>query len=307
MKANSEIALSPLMTTAFLTNVPVGPRVVFDKPDDNGTPDPNKKDEDDKTADDKTSEDDKKKTEDKEKTTDDKTSEDDKDKKKSSDKMSDDAANLLKENMAKKKEIKELKDRLASFDGIDPEKVRDLIKQNADKEKADAEAKGEFDRVKQMMVEEHKKELGTVKEQLTAKDQEIAKLKGSVDELTIGQAFATSKIVTEDLVVSPAKARQLYGSHFEMTEEGLVAYDKPKGAGERTQLVDGNGVPMSFEAAMARIIESDPDKDTLLKSKIKPGGNSKTTDKDVEKKPEKVKGVERIKLGLANKDWGLSK
>ena len=98
-----------------------------------------------------------------------------------------------------------------------------------------------------------------------------------------------------------SKARVLYGTHFEFKDGAIVAYDKPAGSAERNILVDAKGDPLSFEAAIKKIVEADPDKDQLLKSKIKPGAGSKTTSKAAApaEKLEQPTGVSRISAAIS--------
>lgn len=54
---------------------------------------------------------------------------------------------------------KERNDLLKRFDGIDPDQARTALQAQADREKADAEKKGEWDRLKAKLTEEHGKAL----------------------------------------------------------------------------------------------------------------------------------------------------
>ena len=190
--------------------------------------------------------------------------------------LSDEAAKLLKENMAKKEELAALKAKLKEFDGIDVAAVKQMLANKAEEEKKAAEAKGDFERVKTMMAEEHQKALKTVAAEAAAVKEENTKLSSMINELTIGQSFAGSEFVTKQLVLPIPKARTIYGSNFEIEDGQVVAYDKPKGAPERTKLVDATGKPLPFESAIERIVKADPDHASLLKSTLAAGARSKT-------------------------------
>jgi predicted RNase H-like nuclease (RuvC/YqgF family) len=198
-------------------------------------------------------------------------------------KITDSEAKLLKEVMEKKAKIKELSDaaeklqeQLKSFEGIDPASVRDLLKQKQDEETKKLEAKGEWDRLKAQMNEQHQKALESLKSTLAEKDGLVGKLQKQIEELTIGNAFGTSKFIAEELALTPTKTRVLFGGHFEFKDGHVVAFDKPVGAAERTPLVDAKGDPLPFEAALKKLVESDNEKDSLFKAKIKPGAGSGT-------------------------------
>lgn len=224
---------------------------------------------------------------------------------KESSKLSDAEAALVKEVMQKKERLKQTEDQLADaqrklkdFDGIDPAEVRKLLQAQKDAERAAAEAKGDFERVKQMMIEEHKKETGALAERAASLENELASARAVINDLTIGSAFNQSSFVSTDLVLTPAKARQVYGAHFEIEEGSIVAYDKPKGETNRTKLVNSKGDALGFEDAIKKLVDSDPDRDRLLRSNVKAGAQSKTDDVKVKTKAPSVTGAARIRLAL---------
>lgn len=179
--------------------------------------------------------------------------------------------------MDKKTKLKDAETRLKEFDGIDPAKYRDLVAKEAAAEQAAAEAKGDFDRVKQMMADAHKTEKAGLEAQVADLQAQLASKDTVIDELTVGSAFSTSSFIRDSLVPSPTQARKLYGD-FVSSEGGVVVvYDKPATDTTRTKLVDGSGNPLPFDAALAKIIEADPDKKSVLRAKAKPGAGSTTT------------------------------
>lgn len=223
-------------------------------------------------------------------------------------KLSDSEAALVKEVMQKKERLKATEDQLADaqrrlrdFDGIDPAEVRKLLQAQKDAERAAAEAKGDFERVKQMMIEEHKKETGALVERATSLEGELASARAVINDLTIGSAFNQSTFVSTDLVLTPAKARQVYGANFEIEDGNIVAYDKPKGEANRTKLVNSKGDALGFDEAIKKLVDLDPDRDRLLRSNVKAGAQSKTDDVKVKTKAPAVSGVARIRLSLDSK------
>lgn len=223
------------------------------------------------------------------------------------DDKSKEAAELLREVMEKKQKLRDaeaakeaLQAELNKFQGIDLDEVRNLLKEKADREKKDAEERGEFDRVKQMMAEEHKKQVEALQAQLDELSNKTKSKDQVIDQLTIGNAFSGSQFISTELTLPPAKARALYGSHFEVVDGKVVAYDKPAGTADRTPLVDGNGNHLSFEAAFKKIVDNDPDRETLYRAKIAPGGGSKTSGEPKDKKAEDkgLFGAKRIAAAL---------
>jgi len=220
-------------------------------------------------------------------------------------KPSDSEAKLLRELMEKKgalkdtnSELTQVKEQLAKFDGIDLEEVSALLKGRKDAETAELEKKGEWDRLKVDLVELHTTEKTTLQAQI---DELAAKLLGSeqsINKLTVGSAFEASKYIAEELTLTPNKAKVIYGNHFDFEGNGIIGYDKPKGSADRTMLIDANGDPLSFDAAMTSIIAKDIDRDHLVRAKVKPGADSGNEDGDIIPTKVAAKGRGRISAAL---------
>lgn len=217
-------------------------------------------------------------------------------------------AQLLAELMKEKKKRKDTEARLAEFDGIDPKSIKDLIadaaKRKKDKEDADrdaAEKAGDFERAKKMMADSHAAEIKKVNDENDELKRQLGIAKKDVDDLTIGAAFSNSPFITDDLVLSSDIARSVFGEYCEREDGRIVFYDKPRNSKERTKLVAGDGDPLGFDDAVRKLVEGRSDKDKLLRSKMKQGANSKTT--DTKKKPgsDRVSGtgIDRISAALA--------
>lgn len=196
-------------------------------------------------------------------------------------KPSDEEARLLKENMKKKAdlvtaatELAKLQGQLKAFEGIDPEAVRKLLGEQRSAEEAQLLAKGDFERLKARMAEEHGKETTALKAQLAELQSSLGKASGAINELSIGTQFGQSKFITEDMTMTPSKAKIVYASHFDLEDGKVVGYDKPRGDAKRTALVDQYGNAVGFDDAMRKIVEADPEKEDLLRSKVKPGAGS---------------------------------
>ncbi len=232
-------------------------------------------------------------------------------------KPSDTEAKLLKEVMEKKEALNkakadataaleakaDLERRLAAFDGINLDEVKTLLKDRQDRELSELEKKGEFDRVKKQMQEAQAAELAKIAAERDAVkaqfDEQVTKATRQITELTIGRSFSESPFIRESMTLTPAKTRTVYGSHFELQDGNVVAYDKPAGSSDRTVLVDANGNPLGFDAAIAKIVELDPDRDSLLRSKMRSGAGSENdaTARDG-KKDEQLTSLQRIRIGL---------
>lgn len=223
-------------------------------------------------------------------------------------------AKLLKEVMEKKQAAKAAQERAAAleaekaalaeklqaFDGVDLEQVKALLKEKQDRETQELERKGEWDRLKAQMVEAHNKELNTVRTEYETRVKELEGTLGKtgkqIHELTIGRSFSESPFIREGLTLTPGKARVIYGAHFELQDGKVVAFDKPAGSSDRTMLIDGDGNPLAFDKAMEKLVELDPDRDNLLRSKVKAGSGSDNDPgaKGGNKNQPELKGRDRI-------------
>jgi hypothetical protein len=224
---------------------------------------------------------------------------------KKGDAVSDDQAKLLKDMMKHKNQAKELQAQLdkmlpviGAIEGLGGlEKLQELAKAQADADKEKLEKAGEFEALKKMIVEENQAKVAEAEKKIAEKDAVLSSAMRTIDELTIGAAFAASEVVG-DTVLTPSKARAIYGAHFESENGVVVAYDKPKGAASRTKIVDGSGEPVSFEVALKKLIDADPDKERLIKSKLVTGAGSRTTDEKSAKTTTELRGVSRIEASL---------
>lgn len=181
------------------------------------------------------------------------------------------------------------------------EDIEQIIAERKDAQLKEMEKKGEYDRILEQMKEENKKALDTVNESKAEAESRLQAALNKLDELTVGRAFSDSKFIKENSVLPASIARKEFGEYFEHEDGEIVAYDKPKGAKDRTRLVDKDGNNKSFEEAIAHLYNSHVDKDDLLKSKRKPGSKSKSTESG---KPTRtgLKGVDKISQGLAERN-----
>lgn len=216
------------------------------------------------------------------------------------------SADLLKENMKRKEKERTLADKLSQYGDIDPERARQLLEaqQTAENERRKAEQdelerRGNFDAVKKQMIEAHQNELAQRDERYSALENENAALKAQLVEMTVGASFSSSNFLREKVLMTPAKARVIYGSHFEVGEDGsVVGYDKPAGQKERAVLVDGEGKPLPFESAIERILRSDPEADALLRSEAKQGAGSTTKPTHKVNPPKNKSTMDKLTSGL---------
>lgn len=204
------------------------------------------------------------------------------------------------------KALEEANARLKDFDGLDAAAIKKLVadqKKAADDAKAAelkaAEAAGDVERIKKMMGEEHNKVVSTLEAKLAEKDAAINGAQKTIEDLTVGAAFSQSAYIRDELVYTPADARALYSSHFDVVNGKIVPFDKPRGESGRTQLVDASGKALPLDAALKKIIDARPDRDRLVRSKIAPGAASKTEKgSHTEQQNDGPRGAARIQAAL---------
>jgi len=222
-------------------------------------------------------------------------------------KPTDEAAKLLKEVMEKKGTIADLQAKLKAFEGIDPAQVKKLLEKQAADEKAAREAEekrlaqqGEWETLKKQMNEQNEAARKKLQDQIDALNGNLSARDKHIADLTVGNAFGNSKFISTEMALTPSKARVVYGPHFEYQEGKIVGFDKPVGVAGRTMLIDGKGEPLPFEDALRKIVDSDPDKELLMKSKLKTGAGSSTIPNG---KPSnegtELTGIAKISAGLA--------
>lgn len=233
-------------------------------------------------------------------------------------KPSDTEAKLLREVMEKKDKLatastklKELEAQVAKYEGLDPDKAKAALEALEEAEQKKLEAQGDFEKLKAKMAAEHEKALAKKDAIIQGMSEQLASIERQTKSLTIGQAFTGSKFIHDDLILTPSKTQIIYGSHFDVVDGDVVAFDKPAGDATRSKMVDAKGRPLSFDEALRRLVEEDSDRDSMLKAKIKPGADSRTT-KTVERPDpkddeNKLFGLARIREGLKGKQLGVKK
>lgn len=213
--------------------------------------------------------------------------------------LDDASAKLLKELMAFKEKNRELANKLKIYDGLDAEQARKALADAQERERKEMEAKGEYSRIIEQINADNAAKLKEMEEKLTALEQERDRVALENRDKDLVNKFANSQFVRDSLVISGEKVKVLFGSHFEYNDDGeLIAYDKPKGASNRTPLVDNKGINLSFEAALAKIVQADSDWESLAKSNMRSGAGSKTDQGKKTIDNSNLSNVDRIALGL---------
>lgn len=239
---------------------------------------------------------------------------------KQEDKTSDDhkkEADKLARELAKKARVvsdleartSDLAAQLERFKDIDPDAVRELMRNQEElkdrEKKAEEErlrAAGDFEALRKRMAEETDKVVKEREAKLTESQKQIDVLNRQIREITIGAAFTASAFIRDETVLPTSKARRAYEDHFEIKDGQIIAYDRPATDSRREPLVNARGQALPFDEALKQIVENDPDKDYLLKSQRKSGSGEapsggKPGDRD-NKNDSNLTGSQRIALAL---------
>ena len=232
-------------------------------------------------------------------------------------KPTDAEANLLRDVMRHKGRANQLQGELEAlrkqFDGVDAAKYREFLAGQEQAERKKLEDRGEYDRLVAQMGERHTQAMQEQSSKLDAATQTIAGLQSQISELTVGNAFASTPVIGGEVLMTRKQARTMYGSNFDFVDGKVVGFDKPAGASERTMLVTAAGEPMGFNEALVHLVntDSDPERDTFLRSKAKPGAGSATaaassvTRKSVATREVPMTPAERIAAGLRKAAMGV--
>jgi hypothetical protein len=193
---------------------------------------------------------------------------------------------------AANEELEAARARLAEFEGIDAAAARENAKKVADAEKAAKEAsaaakKAEKERaaaendvakLREIQNEEHAAEVARIRAEKESSDKAVTDLQTQLNNIRLENAFNASKFIGEETILTGGKAQRLFSDYVDVVDGQVVVYDAPRGDAKRAKVMDNKGNALPFNDAIAKVINADPDKDSLLKSKTKPGAGSKTTD-----------------------------
>lgn len=227
-----------------------------------------------------------------------------------SSKPSDAEAKLLKELMSLKAKQKAADEELKVLKSALGETSADDIKLMLEQKKADAiaaqEKRGEYDRILEQVKAEHARETSTLSEQIAALNLQVIEKDDSLMNLTVGRAFSESPFIRDKSRIPASIARKEFGSFVDIVDGQAVVYDKPRGASERTPIVDGSGKPKSFEDGIQALYANHPDSSALIRAQVKPGAGSQNIDlggkKPDDGSKEVAPGASRITQALNARD-----
>lgn len=212
-------------------------------------------------------------------------------------KPTDGEAKLLKEVMALKERERAAKEALKAFEGLDPAAARAALEASKAAEIKALEDKGEYSRIIEQVREQSEAKVSAAEAKVAELQGQLENVQKSVERANFTSAFANSHFLRESVVISGSKVEALYGDHFDTVDGKIVGYDKPRGAEGRTPLVDANAQPLDFDAAIEKVLKSDPEWERLAKSKLK--GGAAATPKSISADDDRpLTSTDRIAAGL---------
>lgn len=129
--------------------------------------------------------------------------------------------------------MKEFETKLASLDGVDPEEYRKLKDAQEALERENLTKAGEFDRLRQKLVDEHNKELGKEKERMSTLEVEINYLKNELQQTIIRNEISNAASV----------AKALNPRLVELAVAPFVKVEEVDGVGKVIRVVEADGSP----------------------------------------------------------------
>jgi hypothetical protein len=228
-------------------------------------------------------------------------------------KISENEAKLLKEVMDKKKTIADTKRAKEQSDAelsllkgalgdLSVEDISSLIKGKKDAEIKDAEDKGEYTRIVDTMKSENQQIVDALKEELREANDKLAGAVVKIEDMSVGRQFSESSYILENSALPPSIARKEFGLNFDTVDGVVIGYDKPRGAAERTPIVDAAGEPKPFNEAIQSLFEKHPDMKSIIKAKAKQGAKSATDSSLPGKEPSDQaprSSISKISAGLS--------
>lgn len=161
--------------------------------------------------------------------------------------------------------------KLKGFEGLDAEAARKALEtvSNLDSKKlidagaveqVKAEAKAAFDA-----------QLAAVKAQFEPIIAERDTLNAKLIDQTVGNAFGSSKFITDKLAVPAQMVKATFGNHFKVEGDALVGYDS---SGNKIFSRERPGDVATFDEALHHLVEASPFRDSILKGGGGSGGGA---------------------------------
>lgn len=181
---------------------------------------------------------------------------------------------LRQESQAHRLKAEELEKKLALYNGIDVEEAKKNAEIAKNYKEQESIKNGEIESLKASISKTAAENERKLKESYEAQLNELStKLVASETKFKnsqIDNAFFGSEFLKENTVIPAEMLKATYGKYFDFDENGCI-YGKDS---EGNKILSSKNVTRvaNFEEAIQKIIEADPNKDRILRSKTKFGG-----------------------------------
>lgn len=169
---------------------------------------------------------------------------------------------------AEAKQLREARDsaetKLKAFDGLDPKAAREAIEKLKDVDLSKMVDAGKLDEVK----EEVKRQMQSLLDESNKQRDEALSER---DTTKINAFFASNEFLRDSLAVPRDFVESAYRNNFKVENGEIVAYNNK---GERIDSKENIGDYASPSEALKILIESRPDKDTILRADVGSGTGS---------------------------------
>lgn len=146
------------------------------------------------------------------------------------------------------RELKAMKEKVKGFDGVDPEKYRELVAAAEEAEQKRAKAAGDWEAREKQIVEKHAKELDTLKKELSDAEAVIAE---HLIDATAAQAISEAKGAVK-VLLPHIKA------HTKIVRENGKRHVQVVDANGVQRVADGKGTAMTISMLVDEL-KADPD------------------------------------------------
>ena len=138
---------------------------------------------------------------------------------------------LRKENAKYRTAAKEIEKKLAAYDGVDPEKYKEMLDAQEEAKKKELEDAGEWDKLRDQLLDAHNEELG-------GKDKTIAEMQGQIDALT---AEIKSTVLDNEIANAAAVAEAFNPSVVGMVIKTMTKVETLEDGKRVVRVLDAEG------------------------------------------------------------------
>jgi len=180
---------------------------------------------------------------------------------------------LREENAKRRKKLKEYEEMLAKFDGIDPEEYQKLrdFKEQIEKEKL--EKAGEFDKLKEKMLQDFNKEKETLFKQIKDYEDKYKQLEAEFNNMILSNAVINEAIQAEAFNPEVIKLTIMQEAKIEIDENGNRVIKLYENGQEKINYK--NGKPLTIKERIAEM-KQDEKYAFMFKGGIVGAGSSTT-------------------------------